>query len=129
MDWVNPELSQAVLIFRKDFAGKNPTSVEKIIRAYMKRIDFEHKLSLDERRSVAKDGFKKLFKKGLQIEIDYNGMNFPQYDPNPLVNSTLLNQMQDLLLKHGYIPEKINLNNFIDNSFVNLVSKELRTGI
>jgi len=122
MDWVNPELSQAVLVFRKDFVEKNSEAVKKVIMAYIKRIEYEHNLPLEERRRDPSGGLRK----GLEMETDFYGMNLPQYDQPPLLNVTLLNQMQELLLKHGFIKSKADLNKFVNNSFVDSVYKELK---
>lgn len=105
LDWVNPELSHALLVFHKDFVNQNPEKVKKIIRAYMKQIKYEH---------------------GLPEQRDFEGMNIPYYDFPPKVQLGVLNQMQDLLLKHHFIEKKVDLSKFIDNRFVNEVYEELK---
>jgi len=122
LDWLNPELSQALLIFHKDFVKNHPDQVEKVIRAYMKRIKYEHGLSKEERLKDPGKGYQK----GLQMEKDFQGMNLPQYDLPPKVSRELLDQMQDLLLKYKYIDKKADLSKFIDNSFVEKIYEELK---
>lgn len=121
-DWVNPELAQALLVFHKDFIKDHPEEVEKIIRAYMKRVKYEHGLPREVRLKDPGKGFLK----GLQMEKDFQGMNLPQYDFPPLVSPDLLGQMQDLLFKYKYIDKKVNLEDFIDNRFVEKVYEDLK---
>lgn len=123
MDWMNPELSQAFLVFRKDFVEKNPESVKRFLRAYLKRISYEQNLSLEERRE---DPGKYYRRGNFQIETDFMGMNFPQFDLPPTIDITLLNEMQELLYNYNYIKEKTDLSNFIDNSFVEEIYEEIQ---
>ena len=118
--WVNPELSHALLVFHKDFVRDYPDKVEKIVRAYMKRVQYEHGLPRELRLQNPGEGFQK----GLQIEEDYQGMNLPQYDMPPTVSLELLGEMQDLMIKYGYIDTKVDLAPYIDNSFVEKIYKE-----
>jgi len=118
--WVNPELSHALLVFHKDFVKDHPDAVEKIVRAYMKRIKYEQGLPREERLKNPGEGFQK----GLQMEEDYQGMNLPQYDMPPTVSLELLSEMQDLMIKYGYIDTKTDLAPYIDNSFVEKIYKE-----
>jgi len=120
LDWVNPELSQALLVFRKDFVEKYPEKVKRIIRVYMQQIRYEHNLPSEERM---KDSEKNL-RSGLQMEKEFHGMNIPQYDMPPTVSLDLLNEMQELLFRHGEIDKKIDLAPFIDNSFVEEIYRE-----
>lgn len=122
LDWVNPELSQALLVFKKDFVQKHPDQVKNIIRAYMKRIKYEHSLPEEER--LKDPGENYLY--GLQMAKAFQGMNLPQYDFPPLVREDLLNELQDLLIKHGALDRKVDLSGFIDNRFVEEVYKELK---
>jgi ABC-type nitrate/sulfonate/bicarbonate transport system substrate-binding protein len=114
LNWVNPELSTAVLVFHKDFVKNNPEAVEKILRAYMKHIALESALPETERQKRIPRGFRT----GLQIEFEYAGMNLPQYDLPPTISLELMTEMQNLLFRHGYIDHETDLHNFIDNSFV-----------
>lgn len=116
LDWMNPELSHALLVFRKDFVEKHPEKIRKILKAYMQRIKYEHNLSSEQR--------KKHTRKGLQMELDFMGMNIPQYDFPPLVSSDLLSEMQEFLYRYGFIDQKTGLENFIDNSFVESIMAE-----
>ena len=118
--WVNPELSHALLVFHKDFVRDHPDEVEKIIRAYMKRVRYEHSLPQEMRLQDPGEGFQK----GLQMAKDFQGMDLPQYDELPTVSVELLAEMQDLLIKHGYIDTKVDLAPYIDNSFVEKIYKE-----
>jgi len=120
LDWVNAELSQALLVFRKDFVEKHPQKVKQVVGAYMKRIQYEHTLSKEER---LKD-YGKSLNVGLQMEKEFHGMNIPQYDMPPTVSLDLLNEMQELLLRNGEIDKKVDLRPFIDNSFVEEIYRE-----
>jgi len=58
------------------------------------------------------------------MEKEFHGMNIPQYDMPPTVSLDLLNEMQELLFRHGEIDKKIDLSPFIDNSFVEEIYRE-----
>jgi len=121
-DWMNPELSQALLVFHKDFIKKHPELVKKVVRAYMKRIKYEHSLPKVERLKDSGGGFRR----GLQIDREFMGMGFSQHKDPPLVSSILLKEMQELLMKWGYIDKKVDLTKYVDNSFVEKVYAELK---
>lgn len=118
MDWIDPEISHALLVFRKDFVKNHPKEVQSVIRGYMKRIKYEHTLP-EEKRLESKDF-------GLQMLLYYKGMSLPQYNYPPFVKIDLLNQMQDLLFSYKVINHKKDLNKFIDNSFVEKIYEELK---
>ncbi len=118
MDWINPEISHALLVFRRDFIKTHPQEVEAIVRGYMKRIKYEH--SLPEEKRLQTQDF------GLQILLYYKGMSLPQYNYPPLVKVDLLVQMQDLLYDYKVIDKKSNLDEFIDNSFVEKTYEKLK---
>ncbi|MDD4974638.1 MAG: ABC transporter substrate-binding protein [Bacteriovorax sp.] len=120
MNWINPELSQGVLVFSEKYLREHPDNVEKMIRTYMKRISYEISLPTAQRRPEVKDT-----NKGLEMETDFHGMNLPQYHKVPLVPINLLNQMQALLVKHHKMDKIVHLENFIDDRFVKNVANEL----
>ncbi len=120
-NWVNPELSHALLVFHKDFVRDHPDQVEKIVRAYMKRVRYEHSLPQSERLKDPGYGYQK----GLQMAKDFMGMDLPQYDENPIVQLELLTEMQNILYENGYLDNKADLSKFIDNSFVQKINEEL----
>ena len=121
LDWVNPELSHALLVFRQDFVEKYPEEVEKVVRGYMKQIQYEHSLSKEERMRDPGPESRGI----LQMEMDFMGLNLPQYDLPPTVSIDLLDHVQDLLLKYKFINIKIALRDHIDNSFVEKISTEV----
>lgn len=119
MDWMNPEISYAVLVFRRDFVTQHPKEVEKVVRAYMKRLKYEHSLPLSEK--------VKPLDFGLQIELHYKkSMVLPQFDFPPLVRMDLLKQVQDLLLQYKIIDKKNDLSKYVDNSFVERIYEEIK---
>ena len=118
LDWINPEISQGLLIFRKDFVENNPDKVQKIINAYMKRIEFEKNISKEEKKELPK-------KKDIGIKTTFQGLSSPQTHFPPFINSKSLNQLQELLLKHKIIEKRTKLEDFIDNSFVEKAYNEL----
>ena len=123
LDWIDPELSYALLVFRQDFVEKYPKEVEKVVRGYMKQIQYEHGLSKEERMRDPGPESRGI----LQMELDFMGLDLPQYDPLPTVSINLLEQIQDLLFKYKFINIKTDLGGYIDNSFVEKVSAEIPT--
>ncbi|MCX5795422.1 MAG: sulfatase-like hydrolase/transferase [Elusimicrobia bacterium] len=110
LNWLNPEMSQAVLVFRNDFIARHPDLVQKVVNAYIKRIAYE--------RTLPPEKVDKSWDKGLMMKAEYAGMMIPQYDLPPRVRPELLEAMQDLLLKYGFIKKKKDLKGAIDDSFV-----------
>lgn len=105
MDWVEPELSHALLVFRRDFFDKNRDKVEGIMRAYMKR--------------VSMDGENALSKNDPGV-----GLKYPVFSKVPLVNMDYLEKMQVLMLENGAIDKKTSLERFVDNDIVGKIAKE-----
>lgn len=121
MDWINSEISQALLVFRKDFIEEHPEEVEKVVRAYVKRIKYENSLPDEEKGSSEHPGNDL----GLQIGFQLKGAKTPIYDYPPLVRVELLKEVQDLLFEYNEIDKKVDLNELIDNSFVEKAMKEI----
>ena len=116
MDWMNAEISHSLLVFHRDFVEKSPEVIKKFVKAYMKRIRFEHQLSYQEQST--RDFV------GLRMVYPYNGLNYPQTDDPPLVRVDLLKEVQRLALKYGLVTKKIDLKKVIDNEFIEEVLDE-----
>jgi len=116
--WEDPELSHALLVCRKEFLKNNKERLTAFLEVYIKRIQYEHSLSYEERTRKQP--------KGLQMAINLDGLNYPQYDIVPVVNTGLLNKVVDLLKKYKYINnKKIEIGKFVDNSLVYSALKNL----
>ncbi len=123
--WMNPELSHALLVFHKDYIARNPQEVERVVLAYMNEIEKERKLPESVRLLNPGRGF--LF--GLQMETLIAGLGLPQPDMPPTVSLPLLNELQDLFIKHGYLNSPNKLDAYVDNRFVNSVyEQDFRSG-
>jgi ABC-type nitrate/sulfonate/bicarbonate transport system substrate-binding protein len=121
MNWMNPELAQAVLVFREDFIKTHPDLVEKFILGYMKRLKFEKKITVtDEERLLHTDDL------GTKIKYHYKNLSMPVYDYPPLVRLDLLTEMQQLLFKYKEIDKQIDLGKYINNDFVTKAYEELK---
>ncbi len=117
LDWINPEMSMSVLIFHRDFVKDHPTTVQKIVLAYMRRSRAEFAMPTAER---TREGAK-----GLQIEIDFDGLNLPEHRRVPEVQTELLNDWQKLLVKHRVLDREVDITSYVDNSFVRHAAEEL----
>ncbi len=117
MNWMNPELSHALLIFRKDFVDKHPDLVQKVVNAYVKRVHYE--------KGLPEDQIDRSKDKGLTMKLQFEDMTIAQYDMPPYVRVDLLNRMQELLIEYGYLKKGARLEDFIDNSFVEKAVKEI----
>ena len=117
MDWMNPELSHALLVFRRDFVEQYPEKVQAVVDAYVKRIAYEDGLSEEERHKPGDFG--------IQIAKHYKGLSLPIFDYPPFVCVDLLQGMQKLLLEYGDIDKTVNINDFVDNSFVEKTWREI----
>ena len=100
VDWVNPELSLAVLVFKKDFIEKYPEVIEKFMKAFIKSLNEENKET-----------------------TELLGLADPVNENPPLVRIKLLEEKQEIMLKYELIDKKVDLNKYIDNSFVLIISK------
>lgn len=117
LDWLNAEMSNSVLVFSKKFVDENPEKVQKIVTAYIRQIRKEKAMPEEQR--------KKEDVKGLEIAIDFEGLNVPDYRSTPYVQTELLNQWQDIMVKHDGLDRKVDLTKFIDHRFVENAEKEL----
>jgi ABC-type nitrate/sulfonate/bicarbonate transport system substrate-binding protein len=110
-DWANPELSHALLVCTKEFLQANRERLIPLLETYIKRIKYEHSLSYEERTKPQE--------KGLQMAINFYGLNYPQYDIVPTVDVDLLYEIMNLLRKYKFIgKENIKIEDFVDNSLV-----------
>ncbi len=119
LDWVAPEASLALLVFNKDFVRDNRDTVQKIVNAYVKRIRHEHGLSEAKKRKPKTFGLQ-------MVNNDVEGMNIPQCDLPPVIRVELLSTIEDLMLKHGYISRKADMEKFIDYGFVERAMEETK---
>ncbi len=117
LDWINPEMSMSVLVFHRDFVKEHPTTVQKIVLAYMRRSRAEFAMPTAEKKREGK--------KGLQIEVDFNGLNLPEHRRIPEVQTDLLAEWQKLLVKHRVLDRKLEIAPYVDNSFVRQAAEEL----
>lgn len=110
-EWSDPELSQALLVCRKDALPAQRARFVAFLEAYIRRIRYEYGLSRQERTKPRG--------KGLQMATDFRGLNYPQYDIPPVVEAPLLRETARLLRKHGFIGSRaLRVEDFIDNSLV-----------
>jgi ABC-type nitrate/sulfonate/bicarbonate transport system substrate-binding protein len=117
-DWINPELSHALLICHKDFLADNTETLVRILKVYLERIRHEHGLS-DKKRTQRRI-------KGLQIAMDSQNLNYPQNDPVPIVDIELLYEIKRLLVKYGNIQQpQFRIEDYVDNRFVLQAAEEL----
>ena len=110
MNWMDSALSHAVLVFHKDYIKNNREEIQKVVDAYVKRIAYEKSLPDEER--------DRSWNKGLMMEGEFQGMKIPSYDLPPRIRVDLLEEVQRLLLKYGEIDKTVDINDFIDSSFV-----------
>lgn len=110
-EWSDPELSQALLVCRKDALPAQRARFVAFLETYIRRIRYEYGLSRRERTKPRG--------KGLQMAADFRGLNYPQYDIPPVVEAPLLRETARLLRKHGFIGSRaLRMEDFIDNSLV-----------
>jgi ABC-type nitrate/sulfonate/bicarbonate transport system substrate-binding protein len=125
LDWVNPEVVNAVLVFRKDFVKNHPDLVEKFITAYMKRIKYEH--SLPESVRIDSGNSKgKGMKMQINPKLDSQNVGLPQYDFPPLLSPDVAREAQSLLYEDHDISTKVDLKPYIDNTFVSKIYEKIK---
>ena len=109
MNWMDSAISHAVLVFNKDYVENHPDKVQKVVDAYVKRIKYE--------KDIPKDKRDRSWDKGMFMESIFQGLKVPRYDFPPRIRVDLLDEVQDLLIKYDYIDKKMNISNFVDDSF------------
>lgn len=109
MDWIEPPISHALLVFRKDYVDNHREEVQKVVNAYTKRIAYEKALPEEKK--------DRSWNKMLAMEGKFRGLRIASYEFPPLVRIDVLEHAQDLLFKYNEIDRKVDMNEFIDNSF------------
>jgi ABC-type nitrate/sulfonate/bicarbonate transport system substrate-binding protein len=120
MDWENPEILQALLVFNADYLKRHPDRVQAVVDGYVARIAYEHALPEEKRDRSGMTG--------MMMEEDYRGLSIPTYDDVPRVRPELLRQAQDLLLRYGGLKSPVDPAAAIDGSFVAKAAADLRSG-
>lgn len=114
MDWMDSQLSFSILVFHKDFIEKHRDEVERFVAAYSQRIKYEEELP-EEQKDESWD-------KSKMMKGDFEKMSIPSYDYPPYIKIDKLYQVQDLLIKYGYIKQGVKIEDYIDTSFVKEVN-------
>lgn len=120
MDWANPEMLQALLVFRADVVEKHPERVQRVIDGYLARIREEREMP-DAKKD--RSGLT-----GWMMREDYKGLSIPTFDAVPKVRVDLLRQAEALLIKHGVLKGKLPIERSIDNSFVDDAAVRMENG-
>ncbi len=116
LNWMQPELLQSYLVFRRDFVEAHPDTVESIVRVYSKQI-------LGSRAKRQRENSDDLDASSEEREV--LDMSFPVVDTPPLVKLDRLDGWQELLLRYKYLDRKLDVAPFVDNRFVEAAAKEL----
>jgi ABC-type nitrate/sulfonate/bicarbonate transport system substrate-binding protein len=118
-DFAKPEIAQAVLVCHERILERKRDSLKKFIRAYIKRIRYEHGLS---------DAERALFDINKTLKIDNKaipGFNLPQYDQQPWIGESELEEISRLLHKYDFISTIEDVVPFIDHSLLEEVLNEV----
>ena len=118
MDWVNPEVNLALLVFRRDFVAQRREEVVRIVEAYIERIRYESAIPEEEKRKESRNG--------LRMVSPAKGLKLPEWDDPPFVRLDLLEEVQRLLLKYHYLDKKTDLGRDVDRSVIEEAVHRLR---
>lgn len=113
MNWLNPELSHALLVFGRDFLRDRRDLAVKIVAAYARRILYE--------RSIPHEKKEKTYDRGVtnMMRLDFHEkMTLPVYDHPPALRPDLLKEVEGLLLRHGRVKAPADFGRFTDYSVV-----------
>lgn len=126
LDWINPAISQSLAVVSRTYFDNNKDEIKRFLRGYMKRIAYEHSLPKHLRRRAQLDSTKKVYTKYLyELEMDYKGMNLPQYPKIPSVRKALMDEGMDMLFRHNFIAKKVDMQKCYDNSLIKEVALEM----
>ncbi len=120
MDWANPEILQALLVFNAQFAKDHPEKVQSVVDGYVARIAYEHSLPEAKRDRSGMTG--------MMMEEDFRGLSIPTYDDVPRVRPELLREAQALLTSAGGLKGDVDLAPAINQSFVAASAAKLKAG-
>jgi ABC-type nitrate/sulfonate/bicarbonate transport system substrate-binding protein len=112
MDWMNPALSHALLVFNNSFIENRRDDVQRIVDAYVRRIAMERDIPQEKKDPAWEKGT------GLMMAGEFEGMSIASYDLPPLVRVDLINEMKRLLLEYGEIERDVRCEDYVDHSFV-----------
>jgi hypothetical protein len=110
--FANPNLSHSILVCRNEIIEQRREPLVRFLTAYKERVDYENSLTREERAPY--DGHKTL----AMDTMAFPGFNLPQYNPIPLLDAELLDEMQRLLLKHGHLETPVPFRDHIDMSLM-----------
>jgi ABC-type nitrate/sulfonate/bicarbonate transport system substrate-binding protein len=127
LDWIDPSVEYALLVFRKDFIERHPAELKKLVDAYKRRIEFEErKMTKGERKEIKHLEFleghldaDQMERYASHIESESLGLGPPVVDNPPAVRVDLLKELQDLMFKNGFIERKVDIEKYIDRRFIN----------
>ncbi len=126
LDWVNPNMSQAIAVVTNDYFKSHQDILRKFIRGYMKRIAYERSLPEEERRKKVRLENNKGYKVALyEMEMNYKGMNLPQYPAIPIIRKDLMDEAIVMFSRHKFIEGNFQVEKCYNNSLVVEVGKEL----
>jgi ABC-type nitrate/sulfonate/bicarbonate transport system substrate-binding protein len=110
MDWMDPALSQGLVVFRRDYVAAHRDRVARFVRAYARSVHDESLVPEPERARETR--------KGLRTTLKISGMDLPRADDPPAVRVDLLEEMQRLLVRDGVVAKAVDLRPFVDASFL-----------
>ncbi len=108
LDWINPEISQALLVVNANYLKENRSKLKELLNTYSRFIVWEKALPKDKRKIRGA--------RGIQLEEDFMGMDFPQSYDCPYIRKELLVEWQKVLVRHKVVPSELPIDSYIDNS-------------
>ncbi len=106
MDWMDPAISQALIVFRRDFTRERPREVAAFVSAYADEVRREARRPEAERERETR--------KGLRTTMKVAGLELPQVDDPPRVDTATLAAAQTLLVREGALARAVDLAPFVD---------------
>ena len=116
VDWINPNMDHGLLVFKADFIHKHPDKIKKIILGYNERLNYEKNLSDDE---AHKSNIK-----GLNIKDEYEDISLAVMNYNLSVKTSLLNEIETMMMEEDMLERDLNIQGHVDNSFVSEIIQE-----
>jgi len=95
MDWIEPELASAYLVFHRDFVESRPDDVRRLLRGLAWRLDYESRIPSGER--LERRDFNYI------IDFPFMGSRLPHTTFPFEAKASQLEPAQALLVKHGLL--------------------------
>jgi hypothetical protein len=120
LNWVAPEMPAAYLVFHKDFVAERSEDIQRMLRGLAWRVHYETGLTSEEYNAIRDFGYV--------LNFEYDGVRLPHTTyPFDIIPRHLVD-MQELLIKHKFFEQSIDVSQGLDDDRFHEVLEQERRG-